>query len=315
MDHESKDISSSTLVFGNELIFKNIVSSLVPTDMLQISVTCKLGWKYATLGLWTNPLLLYIDTFRGFVQGVEKKLPFKLANNERYGDLVRSVNLSGLGGRWERVGKQHIEQIFKYCPQLQYLDINLCQHISDDQIIGIFSRNPTTCQSLRYLDISETMFQDGTIATMLGYTKNLTTLNMNETEVATQTVNTVITVLTELKSLEISDCFSIDADDINEIARSCKAITYLSFDEDLEDDASEAIELIKARGGTVRGDYDEMVGVMEGDDFQEYLEYQGHVDYDYEDFFGYDAFHSHNPLAQYEGYSDLDDDDEDDYEY
>ncbi|KAJ2394784.1 hypothetical protein GGI05_001875, partial [Coemansia sp. RSA 2603] len=182
MDHESKDISSSTLVFGNELIFKNIVSSLVPTDMLQISVTCKLGWKYATLGLWTNPLLLYIDTFRGFVQGVEKKLPFKLANNERYGDLVRSVNLSGLGGRWERVGKQHIEQIFKYCPQLQYLDINLCQHISDDQIIGIFSRNPTTCQSLRYLDISETMFQDGTIATMLGYTKNLTTLNMNETE-------------------------------------------------------------------------------------------------------------------------------------
>ncbi|KAJ1719876.1 hypothetical protein LPJ53_005433 [Coemansia erecta] len=320
MEPESTKASSGALVFGNGLIFDSIASLLEPADMLQISLTCRLGWKYAISGLWTNPVLLYTNNFRGFVQGVEKRLLFKHGNNERYGDLVRAINLSGLGGRWERVGKNHIEQIFKFCPQLQYLDINLCQHISDEHIVGIFSRNPTTCQSLRYLDISETMFQDETVAAMLGCTKNLTTLVMNETEIATQTVKTVAGFLTGLRSLEISDCFNIDGHDINEIARSCTSIMYLNFDEDLEDDAKEAIQLIKARGGSVRGDYDETIDVLdeEYDEFDESDEsidyedngiYQLYPDHDmHHRYHGHDMFHPYRRYAQYEGYSDLDDD-------
>ncbi|KAJ2787201.1 hypothetical protein GGI15_000921 [Coemansia interrupta] len=242
---------------------------------------------------------MYINNFQGFVEGIEKKLPFEYNGNERYGDIVRAINLSTLGGRWERVGKYHIEQIFKFCPQLRYLDINLCQHISDEHMSGIFSRHPTTCQSLRYLDISETMFQDATIANMLGCTKNLTTLVMNETEIGVQTVKTVARFLTELKRLEISDCFSIDGHDINEIARSCTSITYLSFDEDLEDDAEEAIKIIKARGGSVRGDYDETVDVQDGEegDYGEYDEFD-----DYDEFEDYDDFEEYDGFEGYEGY-------------
>ncbi|KAJ1942034.1 hypothetical protein GGF37_003289 [Kickxella alabastrina] len=295
------DIPTSVRVFNNPIILEGIVKYLELKDLEQLSRTSRHAWRHVIPKMWVEPALNTIPGFRSFSTVVGNPLAITIGKYLTYGDIVRTIDLSMLGGRWEKVGSLQMVPIFKHCPNMRKLNMNLCQHIYNEAFVKLFKDNPNLCSSLNFLDISETMLTDESLEQIIHMTPNLTTLVINETSASHRTMGAIAHTLGDLEWLEIDCCHDIRAEELIDVGKSCTKLSHLIATGDMIDRDDDAVELI---------DRINEHGEWEDDGFGDdngYSEYDDDNGYD-----DYDDFHGHGNDLGHEGY---DSDGEPDYAY
>ncbi|KAJ2881553.1 hypothetical protein FB639_002589 [Coemansia asiatica] len=207
--------------------------------------------------------------------------------------MVRKFDLSMLAGRWEKLGSNDLQPVFKYCTGITDLNINLCQNIQDNQLVSLFSKNPEICSSIENLDMSETMFSDKAIEKVIRLISKLDELRLNETFASTHTIDAIAETQGYLSTIELFDC-DVSADQIKKLYYDCTLLVEIGAPYSLSDELEEfALEFDMDRCGEVYYD--------NGDDDDE--DSDNYSDYDDEELY---VFSGHN------GDSDIDEDDLDD---
>ncbi|KAJ1965466.1 hypothetical protein GGI12_000737 [Dipsacomyces acuminosporus] len=162
-----------------------------------------------------------------FIDTVEQPTAFNVRGCEKYGDLVRVIDLSLLNGRWERVSYHHLDQILHYCEHITHLNINLCQYLEDSEFERLFSENQAVCQSLVMLDIGETMFAEHSIQKVLRMLPNIKTLGLGETYISDATLSVIAECFPELRSLDINQCTEVHNEGIDALLGACKKLQFI----------------------------------------------------------------------------------------
>ncbi|KAJ1880614.1 hypothetical protein H4R99_002407 [Coemansia sp. RSA 1722] len=242
MSNDTHTLSCGPHIFNNEIILAEICKYLPQGSLAAVSVVSTHGWKIAIARIWDTPYLTHIEQLRNFVKVVSSPLPISINNKPSYGSMVRKFDLSMLAGRWEKLGSNDLEPVFKHCTHISELNINLCQNIMDSQLVALFANNPEFCSSIRNLDIGETMYSDKTIAKVIRLLPRLNELRMNETYASSHTVKAVAETQGMLFTIELFDC-DVTADDILTLFTSCSMLMEIgapfSLSEELEDKVME----------------------------------------------------------------------------
>ncbi|KAJ2399252.1 hypothetical protein GGI23_002767 [Coemansia sp. RSA 2559] len=152
-----------------------------------------------------------------------------MSSHTTYGSLVRNLDLSMLGGRWEKIGYIQLAPVLAFCTHIEALDLDLCQHIKDSQMLSLFSDNPHLSENLTYLVLDEVMLTDQTLAAIIRILPKLKYLHLSETNAGPLTCEAIGSCLPNLLSLELTDCEDIDEVCIVTIAKGCPMLDYLKI--------------------------------------------------------------------------------------
>ncbi|KAJ1666098.1 hypothetical protein EV178_002654 [Coemansia sp. RSA 1646] len=180
--------------------------------------------------------------FNRFSASIAHQPLFKVGNHTHYGGLVRNLDLSMLGGRWEKIGYVQLAPVLAFCTNITSLDLDLCQHIGDSHFLKLFVDNPHLSEKLTHLDLDEVMLMDQTIGAIIRMLPKLKYLHLSETNAGPLTCKAIGSCLTDLQYLELSRCIDIDDSCIETIAEKCKSLSYLKIqgcDNIITDDVEE----------------------------------------------------------------------------
>ncbi|KAJ1885535.1 hypothetical protein LPJ81_006886 [Coemansia sp. IMI 209127] len=170
-----------------------------------------------------------MSEFNRFSATIAHQPLFKISSHTTYGSLVRNLDLSMLGGRWEKIGHAQLAPVLASCTHVKALDLDLCQHIKDSQMLRLFGDNPHLSENLTHLVLDEVMLTDQTLGAIIRMLPKLKHLHLSETNASYRTCEAIGSCLPDLLSLELTDCDDIGEDCIEKIAEGCLELDYLKL--------------------------------------------------------------------------------------
>ncbi|KAJ2550445.1 hypothetical protein EV175_004069 [Coemansia sp. RSA 1933] len=244
-----------------------------------------------------------MNKFKIFSASVALKPLYKIGDHSTYGSLVRTLDLSMLGGRWEKLGFKDLAPVFECCTSMKGIDLGLCQHIKDAQMIKLFEDNPHLSTNIIHLNLDEVMLTDETLAKIVRMLPSLQQLDIAETHAGYDTCAAIGDCLPNLKSLVLEDCEDIDDECIEKIAKGCTDLAYLKI--------RGCTSILTDSVGDILMEYDNFAVVSEGsgDDYENDDMYED-GEYPYEDY-NYNDYDSDEDDYYDDYYEDNKDDDED----
>ncbi|ORX74450.1 hypothetical protein DL89DRAFT_319979 [Linderina pennispora] len=202
----SNDDNYRAAVYTNALIMKEVVQYLDKQTLARLSQAGRQGWQYALQPLWRILPFISVGQIERFGTAAGNTIMIKTRGYATYGDLVHTVGLSLLSGRWEKVKPEHLKIIVENCKRLKDLDINLCLAIGPEWIAQIFQASPTTSASLTSLNLTEVAVNDIWLIDILKATPNLKSLEIGETDVTNRSLQYIGESMKALEYIEMRDC-------------------------------------------------------------------------------------------------------------
>ncbi|KAJ2002285.1 hypothetical protein GGI04_003404 [Coemansia thaxteri] len=236
-------------VIGNSVILNVLRCYLRQTDLATLCLVQRDTWRQLVVQLYKEPQLHNMKMLENLANVVGAALPLQLGPHQCYGDFVHSLDLSMIPDRWSLVNGDDIEPIFNYCDHMQSINMNLCLNIEDVKFQNLFDKNPSLCESLTSLDVSELVAPAPVITHVLNVLSNLKSLTLSETKADDHLLAAVAKCMPNLEWLEINRCYHITDAGIALIAKGCPKLMYLAVNKCHGVRNADVIKQINAKGG------------------------------------------------------------------
>ncbi|KAJ2789905.1 F-box and leucine-rich repeat protein 4 [Coemansia linderi] len=199
---------------------------LAKRDLAQLCLVCKHAWQLVAPFMWDTPSLRTVSQLQLLSRSVGVALPLAVDDCKCYGDLLFSLDLSGVADRWDTVDYDTLAPIFKYCPRLQELNMSGCQKLTDAQFEQLFTYNAPLCSSLVSVDFSDTYFLASSVSRVVELLPGVIGLKLNVTTTDDDVLVAISRYMPDLERLEIERCGVSDIG-IQALDEGCPDLVYL----------------------------------------------------------------------------------------
>ncbi|KAJ2550444.1 hypothetical protein EV175_004068 [Coemansia sp. RSA 1933] len=167
--------------------------------------------------------------FARFATAITRTPLFQLEFAACYGVLVKTLDLSNVGGRENNVNHAMVAHVLTFCPNLECIDLSLCRNISDAQFIRLFADNPHISRKLKSLNLDKISIGDEAMGQTVCLLPNLIHLRLSETNAGPLTCIAIGSCLFDLRSLGIASCDLIDDSCLVAVAKGCKKLRHIKI--------------------------------------------------------------------------------------